>query len=208
METIGLGGMAEILKSCTTIMGKFPEKMPKSWDFASYQLIGVREVPLKANGRKVGNRTEWHVFTVGALPGSAPDTFMHVAGGEAKAIRLLILDEIADRKRDNKRHGSASFPRVRVRAACWGEQGDRPATFKVAAGRSCDHDLRGNVYAVTIGDYYLHVAGFGVEPANKFGHAAWDSEDSAYRATADSEAFHYTVDPAADGSAADGRKVA
>jgi len=206
METIGLTRMAEILKTCETIMGRFGGS--NDWHTA-YQLTGVRRLPLKANGKNVGERTEWHTFTIGELPDALPEHLMHVSGGEGKAFLRLILDEINDKRRDNLKNGCESVPKILVKSAFWGHDGTRKATFSIAAGADVSHDLSGDVYHVQIGDYHLTVAGFGIEPAGKWGRCLWSTEGSALdHNSADSATFHYTVDPRVDSVARDTRKVA
>jgi hypothetical protein len=207
METIGLRKMAEVLKTCKTIMGYFQER--PEYGSGGYQLIGLRDVPLRANGRQVGTRTESHTFTVGKLPDAPPDHYLHAGYGTANAIRMMLLSEIADRATDNRKHGCESAPKFRIRIAFWGSEGERRATFKVERGGDCNRDLSGDCYSLDIGDCHLTIAGFDVEPAGKWSNKpAWSTEPADLQDSPTEARRYYTVDPAADAADRDARKVA
>lgn len=159
-----------LIKGADFIQAKFPDKdLLKGQHGYGFELVaGYRRVIRDKKGNRQGERNEWHRVLIGDLSHEVPPAhYFHLSYGQ-EWIKTLLLHEVKERGKH------PSTPYFYATPAYWGH-GTRKATFKIEAGPSWEGDtdpakeLTGDCYNVYVGESYLTIAGFTVEPANKWG---------------------------------------
>ncbi len=157
--------LLSLIRKAEYVLGYFPEKSA-NWDQSGYQLVFGWNTPIKANGKKIGKRSESHVVSFGR-GGFAPTatTFSHFSYGEADAIKLLFAAEV---KACAKRSETPTFD---VGPTLYGT--DRASVQATIPG--CD--VVKTVYTVAFRNIGVYLPLFGSsEPANRWGHDEWQTD--------------------------------
>ncbi len=190
-QTIGYKGLVALVKEARGIQGFFAGRDARRIGAPPYQLILLHQIDLRARGRRVGERSEWHTVTSGDLPDAPPETFLHASWGEKDVLRILIGHEIERAARHGER------PRIDVRPAFWGSGDTRLATYTVPAGDDT-REFGGPCHTVSIGDGYMTLAGDVAMPAGRYSTASWSTPAGTDRHDPKYGYFHYRFDPTLD----------
>lgn len=172
-----------IIRKAEYVLGYFPAKA-SNWDQSGYQLVFGWYTPIKANGKKIGKRSESHVvsFKRGGFAPTAT-TFSHFCYGEADAIKLLFAAEVKACTKSNE------TPTFDVGPTLYGN--DRASVQATIPGTDCTK----TVYTIAFRNTGTYLPLFGSsEPANHWGHDQWRTESSRETETVDTLVCFYEFD--------------
>lgn len=165
LAPIGHKQLGRLVSKATGITGLFPKSARQG-----YMLCISIDVPIRANGRKIGTRTERHIvrFTNDGFA-DQPETFGCFLWGECDAVKMLLLNEI----KLAKKHGQA--PQMRLSPAQWHGDGSERYTMQA----TFPSGITKTIYTLAFDNHGCNLSIFNsAEPSGQYGQRSWyDSEE-------------------------------